>query len=251
LIGEISIIIPTLNEEEYLPELLESIQAQTFPGKLEVVVVDGNSTDKTVEVARKFKSSIPELKIIEAKPDIGNQRNIGASHAKYKYLLFLDADVILTPGVLEKLAKKVKFKTPFVLTIAHTAQDMNLADKLLVASGYLMWFQSQVLRVPVTPGDFLLTTRENHLKVKGFVEGALLGEDVDYGLRSVKSGAKHRFYLTPKVIGSLRRAHTMGRVQMLRVWSRGYQHVLRSGPVFPDEGFEYEFGKHVRSKKPR
>jgi len=55
MINELSIIVPALNEEKYLPKLLNSILQQDFKGKTEVIIVDGNSEDRTIEVTERFK----------------------------------------------------------------------------------------------------------------------------------------------------------------------------------------------------
>jgi glycosyltransferase involved in cell wall biosynthesis len=113
LIDEIS-IIPTLNEAEYLPQLLDSIAEQTYGGKLQVIVVDGRSRDKTAEVARSYSGQLPDLVVLETNRGVGHQRNIGAEQAKYAYLLFIDADVVLPPRLLEQLTRKVRVNGPFV-----------------------------------------------------------------------------------------------------------------------------------------
>jgi glycosyltransferase involved in cell wall biosynthesis len=244
VIDEISIIIPTLNEANYLPRLLESIAKQTFAGRLQVIVVDGHSKDKTVALARAFTVSVQDLLVIEAERGVGHQRNVGARGAKYGYLLFLDADVVLPPRLLEQLVAKVCVTGPFVAGVMHLSEDMNLGDRGFLVLAYMLILVSWIARLPVSTGDFLLTTQENHQQVGGFVEGAILGEDTDYGLRSVKAGAKYRFYLWPKVIGSDRRARKMGRMRLLLLWSKGFLHVLKHGPIFPGQGFEYPFGDY-------
>lgn len=91
----LSIIIPTKNEEKYLPLLLRSIKKQEF-GNYEIIVADAGSKDKTVELAQKqgvivVKGGLP-----------AKGKNEGAKVAKGDILLFLDADVILEPGFLKK-----------------------------------------------------------------------------------------------------------------------------------------------------
>src|ERR1700744_4037192 len=103
MINEISIIIPAYNEEKYLPKLLYSISQQDFEGKMEVIVVDGNSEDKTIDVAKSFRKKISNLSILALrKRGISYQRNRGAEKAKYKYLLFLDSDMILPQHFLKR-----------------------------------------------------------------------------------------------------------------------------------------------------
>src|SRR5438067_2439998 len=117
MIDELSIITPALNEEKYLPKLLSSIVSQHLPKKLQVIVVDGQSTDNTIKEAEKFKDSIPDLLILKTKRGIGYQRNRGAEKAKYKYLLFLDADVILPPNFFKRLLPRITIHEQFIHTV--------------------------------------------------------------------------------------------------------------------------------------
>ena len=84
----LSIIIPTYNEEEYLPRLLASIRSQRFEG-YEIVMADAKSTDRTREIAAKFGAKVVD----GGMPGPG--RNLGARAAEGDLLLFLDADVVL------------------------------------------------------------------------------------------------------------------------------------------------------------
>lgn len=244
MINELSIIIPTLNESNYLPNLLTSIAQQTYNGKLEVIVVDGKSKDKTKEKALTFKNKLKDLHVIETKANVGHQRNVGARQAKYRYLLFIDADVTFPPELLQKFLVKVKFSGPFVIGTYHTSEDISLIDRVFLSLAYLLLFASWAAKVPAVNGDFMLTTRDNFKNVHGFAEGAILGEDVDFAIRSVKNGAKFRYYMSPKIFGHARRVREMGRFKLLMLWSRGYIYVLRHGPVYPGQGFEYRFGHY-------
>ncbi len=87
----LSIIIPTLNEEKYLPLLLESIKGQNFKGEYEVIVADADSKDKTIEIAKNYGCKI----IPGGLPARG--RNEGAKIAKGNIFLFMDADNIFLP----------------------------------------------------------------------------------------------------------------------------------------------------------
>jgi rSAM/selenodomain-associated transferase 2 len=84
----ISIIIPTLNEEKVIRELAASITG--LPGNFEVIVADGGSVDKTVEIAGECG-----LRAINAPRGRGAQMNAGAAWARGDVLLFLHADTRL------------------------------------------------------------------------------------------------------------------------------------------------------------
>jgi glycosyltransferase involved in cell wall biosynthesis len=249
MMTELSIIIPTLNEEQYLPRLLESIATQSYTGKLQIIVVDGHSEDNTLQCARSFADKIVDLRVITAKRGIGHQKNVGAARAKNEFLLFIDADVILPPLALEQLARKTRPEASFVATVMHTSEDVTLADRVFLSLVYVLLFVAWIGRVPVTNGDFMLTTKTNHRRISGFVEGALLGEDTDYGVRSVRAGAKYHFYFKPAIIGSPRRIRDMGRLRLLVLWSRVFLHVRKHGPVFPGSGIEYPFGHYNNASK--
>lgn len=88
-----SIIIPTYNEEEYLPTLLDSIKKQNFDD-YEIIIADANSTDRTREIAEEYGCIIVD----GGMPAVG--RNNGAKVAKGDYLLFLDSDLKLTDDYL-------------------------------------------------------------------------------------------------------------------------------------------------------
>ena len=251
MITELSIVIPALNEADYLPRLLKSIAAQKdYKGKLEVIVVDGKSEDDTVAVARSFKDKVPGLKVIEAKQrNVGYQRNRGGEAAQYSYLLFLDADTMLPEGALARWAKHTRLSTPFVAVALHRADHMNALDMCFLVVGYFLCLVAFICRVPMVNGDWILTTKENFERVSGFVEGALLGEDADFGIRSIKAGAAYRFYMNPPITGSDRRVRELGHAKMMLLWARGFIHVRKHGPIFPNEGFEYPFGHYQKAKK--
>ena len=88
LLDMLSVIIPTFNEEKYLPKLLESIKKQTYKD-YEIIVADATSKDRTRQMAKKYNCRV----IKGGMPAIG--RNNGAKIAKGDILLFLDADSII------------------------------------------------------------------------------------------------------------------------------------------------------------
>ncbi len=92
----VSVIITTKNEESYLESLLKSINDQTYK-KIEIIIVDNNSQDKTKEIARRYTALV-----FNKGPERSAQRNFGASQAKGEYLLFLDADMELEKSVIEE-----------------------------------------------------------------------------------------------------------------------------------------------------
>jgi len=94
----ISLVIPCLNEEKLLPKLLNSIKA-IERSDFETIVIDNNSSDKTVQIAKTYGVFGGRC----LKRGVGATRNMGARKAKGKYLAFLDADCILEKNYIEVL----------------------------------------------------------------------------------------------------------------------------------------------------
>lgn len=96
----ISIVIPTLNEEKYLPACLESLKKQTYKN-FEIIISDGGSDDKTVEIAKKFKTKI----LIHHETNVTTARQKGAEKACGEIIVCADADTLYPPNHLEKIVK--------------------------------------------------------------------------------------------------------------------------------------------------
>jgi rSAM/selenodomain-associated transferase 2 len=93
-----SIIIPTLNEEKTIVQLINSLHDQKAGYELEVIVVDGGSKDQTVTLAHQLAT-----KVIESKPGRAEQMNAAAEVASGEILLFLHSDSRLESGALSEL----------------------------------------------------------------------------------------------------------------------------------------------------
>src|SRR5665213_4213761 len=89
----ISIIIPTLNEEKILKKTLTSLK-QLKVADYEIIVSDGASTDKTLEIAKDHAHKVI-THTSAGRQNIAQGRNAGAAHAHGDYLVFIDADVFI------------------------------------------------------------------------------------------------------------------------------------------------------------
>jgi len=97
---KVSVVIPCYNEEAYLKDALESIKNQTYKGKIEIIVVDDGSTDKSVEIAESYGAKVLKN---EKNMGIAITRNRGIKEAKGKYLAFLSADDFFHKTYVEKM----------------------------------------------------------------------------------------------------------------------------------------------------
>lgn len=175
----LSIIIPTKNEEEYLPKLLKSIKKQTFKD-YEIIIADNRSKDKTRKIAGKYG-----CKIIDGGLP-GKARNQGAKIAQGEILLFLDSDTELrTKNFLEKAVKEFKNrKLDIAVPLMHLKGEKM--DKLYFDFWNRLTDLFQYSLTPFAGGWCIFIKRDLHNKIKGFDERITLGEDSDYAQRAVK-----------------------------------------------------------------
>jgi glycosyltransferase involved in cell wall biosynthesis len=98
----VSVVITTKNEEEHIGSCLESIRNQSYPQeKIEIIVVDNNSSDKTKEISGRYSE-----KVYNFGPERSSQRNYGVKQANGKYFLYLDADMILSGNIISECVNK-------------------------------------------------------------------------------------------------------------------------------------------------
>lgn len=97
----ISIIIPTLNEERAIPDTLDNVLSQS--GEFEVIVVDGGSSDRTVDLLTRRSEHDDRLQIVVAPKGRASQMNVGAARARGEWLVFLHADTLLPIDAISTL----------------------------------------------------------------------------------------------------------------------------------------------------
>jgi len=101
----ISIIVPVKNGAETIKELLESLMQLDYEkGKLEVMVVDGNSTDNTRKIVSKFPVKLVE----EERPGLNAARNTGIKHSKGEIIVFTDCDCVVPNDWIKRIAENFR-----------------------------------------------------------------------------------------------------------------------------------------------
>ncbi|QTA78377.1 Glycosyl transferase, family II [Desulfonema limicola] len=180
-----SVIIPAYNEESLLPAVLSALKdaMEKIEYSGEIIVVDNNSNDKTASIAYEAGACV----VFEPVNQISRARNAGAKAARGQYLVFLDADTIISPKLLKTALNnlsrgsccgggvRVKFdmscEPPFV--------------RLMVAS----WNQVS-LRLKMAAGCFIYCLREAFEDVNGFSQKVYAGEEIWFSLYLQKWGKK-------------------------------------------------------------
>lgn len=215
-----SIIVPTLNEQKFLPNLLKSLVDQDMKD-YEVIISDGNSTDKTISVAVFFKKKLPELRILKhTRAGLPWQRNQGAKQAKGQWLLFIDADTVLLPYCLSRLSvllkkhKHIHHFTPWYALDGHTAQDALLT---LIVNGTIE--ASVITKRQAALGPFSGFSRHAFDAIHGYNDELEWGEDADISRRAYEAGFILTIFRETLAIYSLRRFRKQGTLKTLRMYA--------------------------------
>lgn len=117
----ISVIILTKNEEQNIERCIKSVRWCD-----EIILIDDNSTDRTIEIAKKYKT------LIYLRPLSNNfsaQRNFGISKSKYEWILFLDADEVISDALSYEISNAVGLKD----------QNLRDFDGFYIKRVYFMW----------------------------------------------------------------------------------------------------------------
>lgn len=203
----VSIIIPSLNEERYIGRTLDSIEKQSYKN-YEVIVVDGNSKDRTRDIAKRYGCKV----IIEKRRGIGLARNVGARIAKGEILLFLDADTELRKNFLEIIVKRMKNSNVVCACGYIKARGSFLERFIYSATSEIANFLS-LIKWPHFYGTCLACKRQAFESVNGFDESLTTCEDLDLTRRLSKIG-KCIFVRSAIAYSSPRRIRKTGAIRI-------------------------------------
>lgn len=214
---QFSIIIPALNEEKFLPRLLESLSIQTRKN-FEVIVVDGNSKDKTVAVCRAYEKRVPLLHVeVVKRPSLPAQRNLGASIAKGDWLVFVDADSVLLPNFIQRAQTCIDETNPMAFTTWFTPDSSLGKDAMFILIMILLLESSLVfLHKTFPPGPLALIRRDVFETIGGYDETHKYHEDIDLGLRFAKARVPLSILRETLYVWSLRRYRREGTLKVLQ-----------------------------------
>lgn len=243
-----SVIIPTLNEEIFLPKLLQSLAVQTHKD-FEVIVVDGSSKDKTVSEAKKYEKLLPSLRIIGAKnPSLPRQRNLGAAVARGTWFIFVDADSIFLPYFIDRAVAFIHEHDPKLFTTWFRSDNEDPKDAVSTLFANVYIEATLILKKPLTPGPLTIIRRDAFDVVDGYDEEHAFNEDVDFGLRLYKAGIHLSILRETLYVWSLRRFRKEGTLKVLNQYVISFFPILlfnRSMKWMPG----YVMGGHLYGKK--
>ncbi len=172
--GLVSVTIPTKNAEKYISLCLESIRDQTYP-YVEVIVVDDNSKDRTVDIAREFGA-----RVIRVRAGRSEARNIGAKNSHGEFILSIDADMQLGFDAIEKCVSEA----------LRGAEAVIIPE---VADGQGFWAKCKCFERNLFIGEELVEVprffrRSVYWKLGGFDPMLEAGEDWDIAQRAREQG---------------------------------------------------------------
>lgn len=139
----VSVIMPTFNRIEVLCDCIDSILKSTYTN-LEIIVVDNNFTDHTVEIVNKKYASEKRISMISLKKNLmaAGGRNMGIKRAKGEYLLFVDNDNIVFPNMIEILVREME-KDENIGLVGPISINKYAGNKIWLASGDYHFFSSR------------------------------------------------------------------------------------------------------------
>lgn len=229
----VSVIIPTFNEEKYLPGLLGALRRQTLTPE-EIIIADAGSKDATLDCIHGARVTVVQGGL----PARG--RNAGALAASGEILLFLDADVLPQRDFIEKIVAEFNRQNLDVATCLIESIERDPINRLL-SGGTNVYFRIIQPISPHAPGFCILARKSAHELLGGFDETLFLSEDMDYARRAAR---RLRFGLirNTTIPVSMRRVEKEGLVRLGVKYAWCELYGFMDKPV-RNPPFRYEFGK--------
>ncbi len=205
--SKISVIIPTINEANNLPFLLSDLSIIQEEG--EIIIVDGGSEDKTIDVANIYGAKVYKSK----ERNRGLQLDIGAKNSEGEWLIFLHADTRLTHDWFGKVNSILKEDKNYIYYFKFKINHKKIIYRVLEI---LVNFRSQYFKQPY--GDQgLIIHRTTYFENNGFKKIPLM-EDIDFLMRLNKKKDLIQLNL-PIFISSRKWERTNIFLQALKNWN--------------------------------
>ncbi len=211
----VSVLIPAYNEEKLLGPVLDRVH-ESFAAlgwaAYEVVVCDNHSTDATAEVARAHGASVA----YEEHNQISRARNTAARAARGRWLIFLDADTLLSAELLGETLRRLESGQ---VCGGGSALRFDLANVGPFAAG-MTWLWNRVSAgLALAAGSYLFCLHEAWETCGGFDETVYAGEEIFFSRRLKRWGRARRLrfevLLLAPVVTSARKVEWYGQWGLL------------------------------------
>jgi len=181
---DISVCIPTYNSAKTLRACLDSIFRQTVKPK-EVLICDGNSTDKTLEILKEYPVKIVATDV----KGVGSARNVLASAASGKKIAWIDSDVAIPVNWLE-LREKIHRERPEIDCLSNLTGFMDIKEAI-EKSKIPISLEKIVLNPSKEISQAALTVKRDVIQRAGGYDPLFeWGEEWDLRIRLLRVGAK-------------------------------------------------------------
>jgi glycosyltransferase involved in cell wall biosynthesis len=223
-----SVVIPALNEEKYLPLLLRDLTKQSF-ANFEVIVVNGNSEDKTVAKAETFSKKL-KLSILNTEVrNVSFQRNIGAEKAKANWIIFMDADNRLPEyfltGLQYQLLKDPTIDCFTTWTKLKSASGIERLIELSINYGLEL---TENMGKPFALGALIGCNKTVFKQIK-FDTKMTINEDSKFVNDAHLAGFKFMLLREPQFFYSSRRIKKEGNLKIIRVFLNNQTRYILGG----------------------
>lgn len=242
-----SVVIPTLNEEKYLPKLLNDLLKQTEKC-FEVIIADGYSKDNTKKIAEEFKKKL-SIKFYQTKlKNVAAQRNYGAKRSIGQYIVFFDADSRINPSFLKKVNRSI-IKKKGLLFIPYFSPDREYKQYKPVFDFINSLIElTQNFSNRFSLGGVMIVEKGFFDLIKGFDESLYISEDHELIQRASNWGVNAKFIKNVKVVFSLRRMKKEGEIKFLYKYIFSFTRRLISGEI-KDRIFNYQMGGQIYNEE--
>ena len=230
----ISIIIPTLNEEKYIGNTLRSIKNQVKIGD-EIIIVDSYSVDKTLEIAKKYQAKTYQI----LRTGIGPAKSHGATKATNEIIAFLDSDGV--PDSLWLARIRTHFLNEQIESVCGI--DLYTSDSLIMELIYNVYsslvFLTGIVYFKTTGYPWMpwnnCAIRKNIFIQKGGLKNVVC-EDYDFSQRAKNLNTVYDSKM--KVILSDRRFKQAGFLKTIWLWIKSDYNILRNKTIKESTGYE-------------
>jgi glycosyltransferase involved in cell wall biosynthesis len=199
-VSRFSVVVPAYNAAPTLAETLDAIQTQTF-GDWECVVVDDGSTDDTLQIAAEFAAIEPRIRLVhQENQGTAGAYNAGVSSATGDFVVICSADDILLPEHLSRMSAFIDSEDGYDIYSSNGyVWRPGESRELCYGPGQGERIHSLELADVIRRCFFgvgAVYRRDLYAAVRGYRLG-VFGEDYDFWLRAMASGARHRYLPEP------------------------------------------------------
>jgi len=232
---DISVVVPAFNEEHILALCIEALQKQDFKGTFEIIIVDNNSSDKTVEIAKKLGVRV----IHEKRKGVAFARQSGFMASRGKVIASTDADTIVPANWLSTISSTFKkYSNISAVTgpidfFGQTKRRLFFLNTFAPITRFVgLVFSGE----PYFYGANFAIKKDIFQKIGGFDTRLSVGEDMDLGIHAAEFGEI-------KYLSNLR----------VRTSARKWEHELSStkGIRYLFSAYMFNFWSFIIFRKPR